>query len=106
MLLIHFQKHKELPVTLGRDCTGIVIGIGQSVINFDIGDEVLLAVPSWAPGTMAEYIVVPETQVVKRPKLFTFEASASLPYNGCLAWDALVNRSAIQEGNAKEKRYK
>ncbi|XP_071871897.1 NAD(P)H oxidoreductase RTN4IP1, mitochondrial [Bombus fervidus] len=102
--LLNSGKHKELPVTLGRDCTGIVIGIGQSVINFDIGDEVLLAVPSWAPGTMAEYIVVPETQVVKRPKLFTFEASASLPYNGCLAWDALVNRSAIQEGNAKGKR--
>lgn len=82
-----------------------MVGIGQNVINFDIGDEVLLAVPSWAPGTMAEYIVVPETQVVKRPKLFTFEASASLPYSGCLAWDALVNRSAIQEGNAKGKRY-
>ncbi|CAL7938633.1 unnamed protein product [Xylocopa violacea] len=103
--LLNYGKHKELPVVLGRDCTGIVVGIGQSVINFDIGDEVFLAVPSWAPGTMAEYIVVPETQVVKRPKLFTFEASASLPYSGCLAWDALVNRSPIQEGNAKGKRF-
>ncbi|KOC65018.1 Reticulon-4-interacting protein 1, mitochondrial [Habropoda laboriosa] len=102
--LLNSGRHKKLPVTLGRDCTGVVVGIGQSVINFDIGDEVFLAVPSWAPGTMAEYIVVPETQVVKRPKLFTFEASASLPYSGCLAWDALVNRSAIQEGNAKGKR--
>lgn len=83
-----------------------MVGIGRSVINFDIGDEVFLAVPSWAPGTMAEYIVVPETRVAKRPKLFTFEASASLPYCGCLAWDALVNRSTIQEGNARGKRYK
>ncbi|XP_033333124.2 NAD(P)H oxidoreductase RTN4IP1, mitochondrial [Megalopta genalis] len=102
--LLNSGIHRELPVTLGRDCTGIVVGIGQGVINFDIGDEVFLAVPSWAPGTMAEYIVVPETRVVKRPKLFTFEASASLPYNGCLAWDALVNRSTIREGNAKGKR--
>ncbi|CAK9801211.1 Reticulon-4-interacting protein 1 homolog, mitochondrial [Anthophora quadrimaculata] len=102
--LLNSGRYKELPITLGRDCTGVVVGIGQSVINFDIGDEVFLAVPSWAPGTMAEYIVVPETQVVKRPKLFTFEASASLPYSGCLAWDALVNRSTIQEGNAKGKR--
>ncbi|XP_076169066.1 NAD(P)H oxidoreductase RTN4IP1, mitochondrial isoform X1 [Ptiloglossa arizonensis] len=102
--LLNSGKHRELPVTLGRDCTGVVIGIGQSVINFDIGDEVFLAVPSWAPGTMAEYIVVPETNVVKRPKLFSFEASASLPYSGCLAWDALVNKSTIQEGNAKGKR--
>lgn len=82
----------------------MVVDIGQKVINFDIGDEVFLAVPSWAPGTMAEYIIVPETQVVKRPKLFTFEAAACLPYSGCLAWDALVNKSMIQEGNAKGKR--
>lgn len=102
--LLNYGKHKELPVTLGRDCTGVIVGIGQNVINFDIGDEVFLAVPSWAPGTMAEYIVVPESQAVKRPKLFTFEASASLPYNGCLAWDALINRSTIQEGDAKGKR--
>ncbi|XP_012056215.1 PREDICTED: reticulon-4-interacting protein 1, mitochondrial-like [Atta cephalotes] len=102
--LLNSGKQKELPVTLGRDCAGVIVDIGQSVINFDIGDEVFLAVPSWASGTMAEYIIVPETQVAKRPKSCNFEASASLPYNGCLAWDALVNRSVIKEGNAKGKR--
>lgn len=99
-----FQRHKEIPVILGRDCSGIVIDIGQSVINFDIGDEVFLAVPSWAPGTMAEYIVVPETQAVKRPKRCTYEIAASIPYSGCIAWDALVNKSVIKEGNAKGQR--
>ncbi|KYN37296.1 Reticulon-4-interacting protein 1, mitochondrial [Trachymyrmex septentrionalis] len=102
--LLNSGKQKELPVTLGRDCAGVIVDIGQSVINFDIGDEVFLAVPSWASGTMAEYIIVPETQVARRPKSCNFEASASLPYNGCLAWDALVNRSVIKEGNAKGKR--
>ncbi|KYN06277.1 Reticulon-4-interacting protein 1, mitochondrial [Cyphomyrmex costatus] len=102
--LLNSGKQKELPVTLGRDCAGVIVDIGQSVVNFDIGDEVFLAVPSWASGTMAEYIIVPETQVAKRPKSCNFEASASLPYNGCLAWDALVNRSVIKEGNAKGKR--
>lgn len=72
--------------------------------EFDLGDEVFLAVPSWAPGTMSEYIVVPETQIVKRPKHLHFVVSAALPYNGCLAWDALVNRSVIKKGNAKGKR--
>lgn len=101
---ICISKQKELPVTLGRDCAGVIVDIGQGVINFDIGDEVFLAVPSWASGTMAEYIIIPETQVAKRPKSCNFESSASLPYNGCLAWDALVNRSVIKEGNAKGKR--
>jgi alcohol dehydrogenase len=80
------------------------VDIGRGVSNFDIGDEVLLTVPSWAPGTMAEYIIALETQVTRRPKTCSFEISASLPYNGCLAWDALVNRSVIKEGNAKGKR--
>lgn len=91
-------------MVLGRDCAGVVVDIGQRVIDFDIGDEVFLAVPSWAPGTMAEYLVVSENQVVKRPKLVNFDAAASLPYGGCLAWDAIVNKSIIGEGNAKGRR--
>lgn len=102
--LLNSGRYKEIPVILGRDCSGIVIDIGQRVINFDIGDEVFLAVPSWAPGTMAEYIVVPESQAVKRPKRCTYEIAASIPYSGCMAWDALVNKSVIKEGNAKGQR--
>ncbi|XP_012281087.1 reticulon-4-interacting protein 1, mitochondrial [Orussus abietinus] len=102
--LLNSGRHKDLPVILGRDCAGIVVDIGRGVVNFDVGDEVFLAVPSWAPGTMSEYLVVPEAHVAKRPKLATFESSASLAYNGCLAWDALVKKSVIEEGNAKGKR--
>ncbi|XP_057327031.1 reticulon-4-interacting protein 1 homolog, mitochondrial-like [Microplitis mediator] len=102
--ILNSGQQKELPVILGRDCAGIVVEIGQSVVGFDVGDEVFLAIPSWAPGTMAEYLVVTENQVAKKPKLITFEASACLPYSGCIAWDALVNESAIEEGNAKDKR--
>ncbi|XP_046739788.1 reticulon-4-interacting protein 1, mitochondrial-like isoform X4 [Diprion similis] len=72
-------KQRDLPVIIGRDCAGIVVDIGPSVIDFDIGDEVYLAVPSWAQ-------------------------AASLPYSGCLAWDAIVNESVIDEGNARGKR--
>ena len=95
----------DLPIQLGRDCAGFVVDIGRSVINFDIGDEVFLAVPSWASGTMAEFIVVPENMVAKRPKLVDFEAAACLPYSGCLGWDALVNRAMIEEGHAMGRRY-
>ncbi|XP_046739785.1 reticulon-4-interacting protein 1 homolog, mitochondrial-like isoform X1 [Diprion similis] len=97
-------KQRDLPVIIGRDCAGIVVDIGPSVIDFDIGDEVYLAVPSWAQGTMAEYLVVSETVVARRPKLVNFDAAASLPYSGCLAWDAIVNESVIDEGNARGKR--
>lgn len=90
---------------MGRDCAGIVVDIGQNVIDFDIGDKVYLAVPSWSAGTMAEYIVVPENHVAKMPKVLPYEASASLPYSGCIAWDALIKCKALKEGDAKGKRY-
>ncbi|XP_014204452.1 reticulon-4-interacting protein 1 homolog, mitochondrial-like [Copidosoma floridanum] len=102
--LLNNGRYKDVPVILGRDCAGVVVDIGHEVVNFDIGDKVFLAVPSWASGTMAEYIVVPETQVAKMPKVLPFEASASLPYSGCIAWDALVNNSIINEGNAQGRR--
>ncbi|XP_015126589.1 reticulon-4-interacting protein 1 homolog, mitochondrial [Diachasma alloeum] len=100
-----FNTGKDLPIVLGRDCSGVVIDIGQNVVSFDAGDEVFLATPSWRSGTMAEYLVVAENQVAKRPKRITFEASASLPYAGCIAWDTLVNKSGVEEGNAKGKRF-
>ncbi|XP_012269803.2 reticulon-4-interacting protein 1 homolog, mitochondrial-like isoform X2 [Athalia rosae] len=102
--LLNSGKHKELPIVIGRDCAGVVVDIGQRVVDFDIGDEVFLAVPSWYPGTMAEYLVISESQVARRPKLINFDAAASLPYSGCLAWDAIINKSVIEEGNARGKR--
>lgn len=103
--LLNSGLHKELPVILGRDCSGIVVEIGRNVVNFDIGDEVYLALPSWSSGTMAEYLVIDNNKVSKKPKNQTFEASACLPYNGCIAWDALANNAKITEGNAKGKRF-
>ncbi|XP_074111455.1 NAD(P)H oxidoreductase RTN4IP1, mitochondrial [Cotesia typhae] len=102
--ILNSGQQKELPVVLGRDCAGIVVEIGQSVLGFDVGDEVFLAVPSWASGTMSEYLVVTENLVAKKPKLINFDASACLPYSGCIAWNALVNESIIEEGNAQNKR--
>ncbi|XP_011311493.1 reticulon-4-interacting protein 1, mitochondrial isoform X2 [Fopius arisanus] len=100
-----FNHGNDLPIVLGRDCSGVVIDIGQDVMGLDIGDEVFLSTPSWGVGTMAEYIVVTEKRVAKKPKRITFEASASLPYAGCIAWDSLVNKSPVEEGNAKGKRF-
>ncbi|KAG8041818.1 hypothetical protein G9C98_007122 [Cotesia typhae] len=82
--ILNSGQQKELPVVLGRDCAGIVVEIGQSVLGFDVGDEVFLAVPSWASGTMSEYLVVTENLVAKKPKLINFDASACLPYSGLI----------------------
>ncbi|XP_014234289.1 reticulon-4-interacting protein 1 homolog, mitochondrial-like [Trichogramma pretiosum] len=102
--LLNSGRCKDLPVILGRDCAGVVVDIGHNVINFDVGDNVFVAVPSWSTGTMAEYIAVPENRVSKMPKILPYEAAASLPYSGCIAWHTIVNCSTIEIGNAHGKR--
>lgn len=94
----------EFPVILGRDCTGIIVEIGQKVNNFEIGDEAWFAVPYWMPGTMAEYVVIKESHIARKPKGINFEIAASIPYAGTVAWDALVNQAHIDSVTAGGKR--
>lgn len=98
------QNSSDLPVTLGRDCTGIVTDIGKNVKRIDIGDEVWLTVPFWAQGTMSQTIVVPEIRVSKKPSNVGFEGACSVPYSGCIALDAL-EKCDISFENAQEKRW-
>lgn len=94
----------EFPVVLGRDCAGIIVDIGQKVHKFEIGDEVWFAVPYWMPGTMAEYVVIKERHVARKPKGIGFEIATSIPYAGTIAWDALVNQAHLNSMNTGGKR--
>lgn len=94
----------EFPIVLGRDCAGIIVEIGQKVNKFEIGDEVWFAVPYWMPGTMAEYVVVKESHITKKPKGIGFEVATSIPYAGSVAWDALVNQAHLNSLTAHDKR--
>ncbi|XP_044744976.1 reticulon-4-interacting protein 1, mitochondrial-like [Coccinella septempunctata] len=99
----YYENSSELPVTLGRDCTGIVTDIGKNVRRIEIGDEVWLTVPFWAQGTMSQTIIVPEIRVSKKPRNVGFEGACSVPYAGCAALSALEKCNITFE-NAQEKR--
>lgn len=94
----------EFPVVLGRDCAGIIVDIGQKVNKFEIGDEVWFTVPYWLPGTMAEYVVVKERHVARKPKGIGFEIATSIPYAGTIAWDALINQAHLDSMKTCGKR--
>lgn len=85
----------EFPITLGRDCSGIVVEIGPSVNRFEIGDEVWLVSPFWSSGTIAEYVLTTEDMIAKKPKGMGFEAASSVPYSGCLAYGACLKGGII-----------
>lgn len=92
-ILRRILKEKELPVILGRDCTGIITDLGKNVKRLDVGDEVWVTVPFWSKGTLCQTILVSENRVARKPKNVGFEGSCSIPYAGSLALSALSDAS-------------
>ncbi|VEN53884.1 unnamed protein product [Callosobruchus maculatus] len=97
------QSKSDLPVTLGRDCTGIITDVGSKVQRLEVGDEVWVTVPFWSQGTMCQTVLVPEKWVGRKPKNIGFESACSLPYSGSLALSAL-GEAGIGPSNARKKR--
>ncbi|CAL1713517.1 unnamed protein product [Somion occarium] len=80
---------------LGVEFSGHVVDIGNSVERWTIGDEVFgLA----GGGAYAEFIVVPETNVLKKPGHLSWVEAASLPENFLTAYQALILVGEMKEG--------
>ena len=70
----------------GCDMAGVVTGKGIGVTKFDIGDEVYGNIQDFNNGerlkqlgTLAQFILVEESLVARKPKSLSFEEAASLP---------------------------
>lgn len=98
------QYDRELPLTIGRACSGIVEGVGKGCKSgLEIGDEVWLAAPFYENGVCSEIVVAPEGRIGRKPYIIGFEGAASLPYSGCIALTAL-NEAGLNEQTCFQKR--
>jgi NADPH:quinone reductase-like Zn-dependent oxidoreductase len=77
---------------------GIVKAVGTRVSKFKVGDEVYARPADFRIGTFAEFIVVREGDVARKPTNLTMEEAGSLPLVGLTAWQALVERANLQKG--------
>ena len=113
----------DLPRIPGSDIAGIVSEVGSGVTNVKNGDEVILYpayfcgscadcklgrqtfCKSYAPlGTMmdggdAEYIVVPEHNVIPKPENLSFIEAAAFPLVFLTAWHMLVCLGKVKEND-------
>ncbi|MEU2003488.1 NADP-dependent oxidoreductase [Rhodococcus sp. NPDC019627] len=87
-----------LPLTLGNDVAGTVIGVGASVRGFKPGDEVYSKPDKDRIGTFAERIAVAEADVALKPTSISMHEAGSLPLVALTAWQALVERGNVQPG--------
>lgn len=82
-----FRPKKRL--VLGQDVAGVVVSAGADVTRFKSGDEVFGETPMQADGSFAEYAVVDESALVKKPARLAFDEAAAVPLAGTTALQAL-----------------
>ena len=86
---------EETPRVIGYDASGVVEAVGEDVTLFKVGDEVYYAGDITRSGTNAEFQLVDERIVGKKPTSLTFPEAAALPLTGITAWEGLFERLGI-----------
>lgn len=90
----------RLPAILGCDGAGVVAAIGPNVQRFRPGDEVYFCHGGLGsqPGTYAEWAIVDERLVARKPRSLSFIEAAAAPLVLITAWEALYDRARLQAG--------
>src|SRR5256885_5353215 len=88
----------SLPLVLGHDVAGVVVRVGSRVRRFSPGDEVYARPADGRIGAFAELIAINEEDVAIKPKALTMEEAASIPLVGLTAWQALIERAGLKQG--------
>jgi NADPH2:quinone reductase len=93
----------ETPKIIGWDAVGIVEAIGKNVNLFEIGDEVYYAGDITKQGSNAEYQIIDQRIVGRKPKSLTNPEAAVMPLTGLTAWEILFDRIRINPEKDKGK---
>lgn len=93
------EKEDSLRI-LGFDASGVVKEVGEDCLLFNVGDEVYYAGDVTRQGSNAEYQLVDEQLVAKKPESFTHAQSAAMPLTSITAWESLYDRMKIGEEDA------
>ena len=88
---------------IGWDACGVVEAVGDQTSLFKVGDEVYYAGDITKPGCNAEYQLIDERIVGKKPKTLRAEAAAAMPLTVLTAWEILFDRIRIRAEKDKGK---
>ncbi|MDX2228333.1 MAG: zinc-dependent alcohol dehydrogenase family protein [Leptolyngbyaceae cyanobacterium bins.349] len=90
----------QMPAILGCDGAGVVEVVGRGVQRVSPGDEVYFCQGGLGdrPGTYAEWAVVDERWLARKPQRLSFVEAAAAPLVLITAWEALYDRARLQPG--------
>lgn len=80
---------------LGIDVAGRIEAMGRTANKFRPGDEVFGSI---SHGGFAEYVCVPEDELVRAPAGLSFEGAAAVPAAACVALQGLRDHGRVQPG--------
>ncbi|CAL9017087.1 unnamed protein product [Prunus brigantina] len=88
-----------LPLILGRDVSGEVAAVGDSVRGLSVGQEVFGALhPTAVRGTYADYAILSDEELAPKPASVTHVEASVIPFAALTAWRALKSTARIAEG--------
>ncbi|SMO41856.1 NADPH:quinone oxidoreductase family protein [Ruegeria faecimaris] len=90
-----YQIKPPRPFAPGGEIAGEVIGLGEGVLGFNVGDRVLALT---GHGGFATHLAVKAATAVKFPSSMPFEDAASFIFTYGTSYHALKDRAALQQG--------
>jgi NADPH:quinone reductase-like Zn-dependent oxidoreductase len=87
----------DLPVTLGRDLSGVVEGFGTNAQNVRKGDAIF-AMLGWERGAYAEHAVVKAVEYAPKPANLSHAEAAAVPLAALTAWQGLMDHGGLRKG--------
>jgi zinc-binding alcohol dehydrogenase family protein len=89
---------------LGYDAAGMVEAVGPDVTLFKAGDDVFYAGSILRQGTNAQFHLVDERIVGRKPTTLSFAQAAALPLTSITAWELLFDRLGALPGKSVDPR--
>ena len=89
---------EQMPVILGCDGAGVVEEVGLAVTKFKVGDSVYFCnggLGAKNTGCYAQYAVIPEQRLAKKPESISFTSAAAFPAALITAWESLYDRGRL-----------
>ena len=81
-------------LTLGLECVGMITSVGESVCQWQVGDEVMAVVPNG----FSSFVTTAAELVMALPKQISFTEAATLPLTFLTAYYGLQHLAKIQPG--------
>jgi len=88
----------KMPFIPGWDLSGVVEAVGPGVLRLKVGDDVYSRPDIARDGSYAEYIVVKEPEVARKPQSVDHIHSAAVPLAALTAWQALFDGAKLTAG--------